>query len=160
MKTNRNYSIKLLKQFVVLVVYLLPVGLSAQNDAHKAFINRTGFAVLEAQKAVVAAHKTNVDGKLARLVQLQMQAVVLFNKKEYALASYTSNQAREEAVQLIATYKGFVNSLYTNSDDAKNLFADAQAEAALTKENLPSFSGSDQDYLAPRAIAIEKIQVQ
>jgi hypothetical protein len=153
MKMN-CFSIQSLKKVIIaLGICLIPFGLSAQTaDSYKSLINKTGLAVLEAQKAVIASNKTNVNGSLANVVRLQLNAVALFNQQNYALAAYASNLSRQEAIKLITTLNGNANSFYTISDEEKKLFATARSQSnadQLAKQNFSTLSANDTDYLAP-----------
>jgi hypothetical protein len=154
MKQTNYYSIKSLKKIIIaLVVYLVPYSISAQDtDSYKNFINKTGFAVLEAQKAIIGNDKANADGNLANVMRLQINAVALYNNKNYALAAYTTNLSRMEAIKLLARLKGEANKAYTVSDDEKKLFAPVISQAnvdLIAKQNFSTLSAKDQDYLNP-----------
>jgi hypothetical protein len=154
MKQTHHYSFKSLKKIIIaLVVYLIPYNISAQDaDLYKKFINKTGLAVLEAQKAVIGSDKANADGDLANLMRLQINAVTLYNNRNYALAAYTTNLSRIEAVKLLARLNGEANKVYTVSDDEKKLFAPVISQAnvdLIAKQNFSRLSAKDQDYLNP-----------
>jgi ABC-type transporter MlaC component len=154
MKKMNCFSIQSLKKAIVaLGICLIPFGLSAQTaDSYKSLINKTASAVLEAQKAVIASNKASVDGSLANVFRLQLNAVALFNQQNYALAAYTSNLSRQEAIKLITALNGSANSFYTISDDEKKLFAASRSQSnadQVAKQNFSTLSANDNDYLAP-----------
>jgi hypothetical protein len=160
MKQTNYYQFKSLKKIVIaFAIFFVPFSSSAQNaDSYKTFINNTGFAVLEAQKAVIGSNKINEDGSLANLMRLQMNAIALYNSKEYAMAAYTANLSRTEAIKLLTKLKGRANKVYTVSDDEKKLFAPVIAQASqanvdlIAKQNFSRLSSKDQDYLDTRLI--------
>lgn len=135
-------------------------GAFAQNTAsYKKFINTTAVAVFEAQKTMIAANRTSPDGKLANLIQQQMNAVVLFNRKEYARAAYYSNLARQQALELIESLNGKKNELYTVSAEEKKLFEQLPVvNKPDTSTELP-LTTRGQDYLIPGSIKREQVEV-
>lgn len=153
-QTNVNKSLK--KIVFAFAIFLIPFSSSAQNaDTYKAFINKTGFAILEVRKAIMAGDVSDLDQNLANLVQLQKKAIELFAKKDYAMAAYTSSFGREEAIKLLIKLRGEANKYYTVSDDEKNLFASVSSQAdidRLAKQTLSTLSSSETRRLDPNSI--------
>lgn len=140
---------------------VLSSALAAQNtETYKNFINKTAVAVREAQKTMIATNKTDVDGKLSQLVALQMDAVNLFSKKDYARAACYSNAARQAALALIGSSNEKRNEFYKVTEEEKKLFAALKETLPLQANPAPSVSTKDQDYLTPGTIERHKIEVQ
>jgi len=161
MKKMNHYPIKPLRKIIiVLAIYMIPFGLSAQDAiVYKTFINKNGLVILDVQKALMAEHITNVDGQLAKIMRLQIKAIELFNKKDYSLAAYTSNVSREEAIKLLSKLNPEIGKLYTISDDEKKLFAFVSSQPTESKQNTSIISAKDEDYLEPGQV-IKKIRIE
>jgi hypothetical protein len=157
MKQKNHYSFKSLKKtMIAFAILLVPFSISAQNaDSYKRFINNTGFAILEVQKAIRAGAVSNLDENLANLVRLQVKAIEQFNKKDYALAAYASSFSREEAIKLLIKLNGNANKFYTISDDEKKLFSSVSLQSnvdEITKQNSSTLSAKGGDHSDPNQI--------
>ena len=117
---------------------------------------------MKAQKEMIAASTNNVDGKLAQLFILQMNAVALYNQQNYKRAVFFSSSARLAAKEIIKGLHDQTDFYDVSADEKKLLtlnISPAEVDAELQK-NFPSLSRSDRDYLTPQTIDPSRLEIQ
>lgn len=130
----------------------------AQTDDYKNCLIRTNIAVYKAQKQMVANHSNDIQGKLAKIIILQSNAVYYLEGQNKAMSICYSLLARKYAlgiIQLLST-DNKVDPVYSISEEEKKLSGDCLTEDQLLKQgknNFPNYSENDKDYLDPLVLS-------
>ena len=104
---------------------------------------------------MIAAKKTNVDGKFAQAVLLQSYAVKLYKEKKEAQAACASLQGRQLAFDIMNAISEKKRSKAIASDEEKKLATSCSTEEAMLKESkkaMKNISEKDEDYKDPRTL--------
>jgi hypothetical protein len=146
------------------IILMFPSLLFAQSpDAYKKFINKSTIVVYQAQKTMIATHTNDVNGKLAQLFILQMNAVASFNKGDLPLAAGFSNMARQNALEIIASLGGKQDGFYDITIEESELFKNSPDKIELkvqARKAFPLLSEKDQDYILPGSIERRNMEIQ
>ena len=125
---------KIKKLFLVTVLFI-GVVCEAQEDPYQLCIKSTSLAVHKAQKEMIHAKKTDVNGLLARAVILQNHAISLFQSKNNSRAVCISVLARQYAIKIIALLNSKEKNAYNVSDNENMLLGHCADELTLYSES-------------------------
>ena len=148
-----------MKTKLLLCVFVFFFGIcyttAQEDDAYKKFLKTTSVAIHKAQKEMMAAKKTDVNGLLAKAVILQSNALRLYKEQKISEGVCNSNLSRKYATEIIKNISGNVAAYYLIHDDEKTLIGNCGDETELynlSKKNMKNLSESDKDYMNMKAL--------
>src|SRR3990170_1384884 len=127
---------------------------TAQVDDHKNCVTLTNITVYKAQKQMISNHSTEFQGKLAKIILLQSNAIYYLEGQNKLIAICYSLLARKYALEIIQFHSADnkVDPYYLISEEEKKLSNNCLDESQLLKQgknNFPNYSENDKDYLDP-----------
>jgi hypothetical protein len=144
-----------------LLIYIVAFALGTfcvtaqEDDVYKKFLKTTTVAIHKAQKEMMVAKKTDMNGLLAKAVILQSNALRLYKEKKNGEAVCNSNLARKYAGEIIKGISGNVGTYYLIHDDEKTLVGSCGDETELynsSKKSMKNLSETDMDYMGGKSL--------
>lgn len=133
------------------------------TDPYKDLLKKSAVCIHMAQKQMIANQKLSVNGKLAKAVLLQSEAVNTYHQKQEAKAACYSLAARSFASQILKELSGKENNYTNASAEEEKLAGKCGTEEALLSEAAKTAKNGlekDENYSSPQSLNDKNIDIK